>query len=110
MAANSSYSAIRARADMTPRTFDISGNQFSGVFPTWLVAAVGDCKENVTVVLDVGSNPFAPLAFSITVIRCLLIHFFSACSTPTKGTSAGSTSARQITYMMVKSTSQNLQS
>lgn len=53
MAANTSGSTIRIRALMTPRTFDISFNAFDGTFPEWLVESLADCKEDVTIVLDV---------------------------------------------------------
>ena len=54
MAANTSESTIRLRAQMTPRTFELSNNGFDGYFPDWLVEKVAGCKEDVTVVLDVG--------------------------------------------------------
>ena len=53
LAANTTTSQIRLRAEMTPRTFDIADNQFSGAFPGWLVDALADCIEDVTVILDV---------------------------------------------------------
>ena len=58
MAANTTGSSIRARASMTPRTFDISNNQFTGEFPQWLVEHLAECKEDITVVLDVRHHPF----------------------------------------------------
>ena len=56
MAANTTVSTIRARAQMTPRTFDISNNGFNGWFPEWLVDKVAQCKEDITLILDV-RNP-----------------------------------------------------
>ena len=53
LAANTTTSQIRLRAEMTPRTFDIADNQFSGAFPGWLVDALAGCIEDVTVILDV---------------------------------------------------------
>ena len=53
LAANTTTSQIKLRAEMTPRTFDIANNQFSGVFPGWAVDALADCIEDVTVILDV---------------------------------------------------------
>ena len=43
---------------MTPRTFDIADNQFSGAFPGWLVDVLAGCIEDVTVILDV--RAYAP--------------------------------------------------
>ncbi len=56
MAANTSESTIRLRAQMTPRTFEVSNNGFDGWFPEWLVEKVAGCKEDITVVLDVSSS------------------------------------------------------
>ena len=53
LAANTTASQIKLRAQMTPRTFDISFNAFSGAFPEWLVEGLAQCKEDVTVILDV---------------------------------------------------------
>ena len=58
LAANTTTSQIRLRAEMTPRTFDIADNQFSGAFPGWLVDALAGCIEDVTVILDV--RAYAP--------------------------------------------------
>ena len=55
LAANTTTSQIRLRAEMTPRTFDISSNGFTGEFPEWLVEALAQCKEDVTIILDVSS-------------------------------------------------------
>ncbi|CAL8465974.1 g5510 [Coccomyxa elongata] len=52
LAANTSESTIRLRAQMTPRTFQVSNNGFDGWFPEWLVEKVAGCKEDITVVLD----------------------------------------------------------
>ena len=54
LAANTTTSQIKLRASMTPRTFDISYNDFTGQFPEWLVESLVDCKEDITVILDVG--------------------------------------------------------
>lgn len=53
LAANTTTSQIELRAQMTPRTFDISYNLFSGTFPEWLVEELAECKEDVTIILDV---------------------------------------------------------
>lgn len=53
LAANTTTSQIRLRAEMTARTFDISNNLFSGGFPGWLVEGLAACKEDVTIILDV---------------------------------------------------------
>ena len=53
LAANTTTSQIRLRAEMTARTFDISNNLFSGEFPGWLVEGLAACKEDVTIILDV---------------------------------------------------------
>ena len=53
LAANTTTSQIKLRAEMTPRTFDIANNQFTGAFPGWLVDALAECVEDVTVILDV---------------------------------------------------------
>lgn len=53
LAANTTTSQIKLRASMTPRTFDISYNDFNGQFPEWLVESLVDCKEDITVILDV---------------------------------------------------------
>ncbi len=53
LAANTTTSQIKLRASMTPRTFDISYNGFTGQFPEWLVESLVDCKEDITVILDV---------------------------------------------------------
>ena len=57
LAANTSGSAIRARALMTPRVLDLSANAFTGDMPDWLVQALADCTENVTLILDVRLAP-----------------------------------------------------
>ncbi len=61
MAANTTGSTIRARAQMTPRTFDISGNLFDGWFPEWMVEKVAACKEDITLILDVRTPSFLRL-------------------------------------------------
>ena len=57
LAANTTTSQIKLRASMTPRTFDISYNGFTGQFPKWLVKSLVDCKEDITVILDVRPLP-----------------------------------------------------
>lgn len=59
LAANTTGSAIRARALMQPRVLDLSANSFTGDLPDWLVQALADCTENVTLILDV-RPPFKP--------------------------------------------------
>ena len=61
LAANTTTSQIKLRAGMTPRTFDISFNQFSGPFPEWLVEELAQCKEDVTIILDVSPHATQPL-------------------------------------------------
>ena len=73
LAANTTTSQIRLRAEMTPRTFDIANNQFSGAFPGWLVDALADCVEDVTVILDVS-------ACAACITPCL--HSNPVCSLP----------------------------
>lgn len=58
-------STIRARAQMTPRTFDISNNHFVGWFPEWLVDKVAACKEDITLILDVGRPSSACIKISV---------------------------------------------
>lgn len=81
MAANTTVSTIRARAQMTPRTFDISNNGFDGWFPEWLVDKVAQCKEDITLILDVRtplltrwySKEFLLVAPGIEAICCILV-------------------------------------
>ncbi len=61
LAANTTTSQIKLRAGMTPRTFDISFNQFSGPFPEWLVEELAQCKEDVTIILDVSPHAILPI-------------------------------------------------
>ena len=61
MAANTTGSTIRTRAQMTPRTFDISNNAFDGWFPEWLVEKVAECKEDITLILDVRACPLSKI-------------------------------------------------
>ena len=56
LAANTTTSQIKLRAGMTPRTFDISYNLFSGAFPEWLVDELAQCKEDITIILDVSPH------------------------------------------------------
>lgn len=67
LAANTTTSQIRLRAEMTPRTFDIANNQFSGAFPGWLVDALADCIEDVTVILDV--RVCAVIHYTVPVVQ-----------------------------------------
>ena len=53
LSANTSSSTIRARAETAPRSFDLSNNNISGEFPQWLVTAVADSIEDVTLILTV---------------------------------------------------------
>lgn len=50
---------------MTPRTFDISNNHFVGWFPEWLVDKVAACKEDITLILDVGRPSSACIKISV---------------------------------------------
>ena len=63
LAANTTTSQIKLRAGMTPRTFDISYNLFSGAFPEWLVEELAECKEDVTIILDVSPNAVGQISF-----------------------------------------------
>ena len=68
LAANTTTSQIKLRAGMTPRTFDISYNLFSGAFPEWLVEELAECKEDVTIILDVSLKASCCIGSSQAVV------------------------------------------